>query len=197
MIKLSEKTEEGPTLWEPSHVTVKCNPFPSAERWCWRLSVWKFVQCHSKNSRMPLNSGQLRSVHVERLQDSGESSKETLFCQNASAKYKSHAVWRKEHYYNIPGSMVSSCPWTWLACMPPCPPPPIKRKEKKNEIHGRIPTQEPLFTGKKLELAKTQPQVILQYKILLLNSKTPRCLWQEDKLLFYIDTYIDSKRSKR
>lgn len=129
MIKLSEKTEEEPTLGEPSRVTVKCSMFPSPEWWCWRLSVWKFVQSHSKNSRMPLNSGQLRSVHVERLRDSVESSKETSFCQNASAKHKNHAVWRKEHYYNIPGSTVSSRPWTWLACMLP----PTSHQKKGEE----------------------------------------------------------------
>lgn len=69
-------------VWEPYHVTIKCNPSPSPEGWWWRLSVRKFFQSHSNSSRTPLNSSQLHSIHVEKLWDSSESFMRSSSCQN-------------------------------------------------------------------------------------------------------------------
>lgn len=71
-------------VWEPYHVTIKRNPLTSPEGRCWRLSVWKSFQSHSKSSGAPLNLGQLQAVRVETLWDSSESSKKWSSCQNLS-----------------------------------------------------------------------------------------------------------------
>lgn len=192
MIKLSEKTEEEPMLGEPSRVTVKCNPFPSPERWCWRLSVWKFIQSHSKNSRMPLNSGQLRSVHVERLRDSGESSKETLFCQNASAKYKNHAVWRKEHYYNIPGSTVSSCLWTWLACNLPS-----KERRRKMRFMAGSQHRNHCSQGRSWSSPKHNPRWSSSIKSFCRIAKHPAVYDRKINCFFTLTHTLTVKRRKK
>lgn len=43
------------------YITIKDNTSTYAAGWCWRLSVWKCFQSHSKNYGAPLNISQLQA----------------------------------------------------------------------------------------------------------------------------------------